>query len=358
MTDRISCAVLGASGYIGQHFIRLLDEHPEFDLGLLATGDRSAGKTLGDVWHLPEAPPSGLVDRRLERASPARLARSGVRIAFSALPSGLAGTLETELTRRGIAVFSNAADHRMDARVPLLVPEVNPSHLSLLDGRARGVGPLVTNANCSTTGLVLGLAPVVRLLRPRIIHVATYQALSGAGYPGVPSLAATDNVIPYISKEEPKITEETRRILGTIRSRRVREAEVPVLAQCARVAVRDGHLEAVTIEARARPSLSELERAWRSFDPLRAEALPTAPHPPVELRPEVDRPQPIRDRWAGHPARARGMAATVGRLRWEPPYLRFFLLSHNAVRGGAGGSVLNAELALRRGYLDANGGRR
>lgn len=357
MSSRIACAVLGASGYIGQHFVRLLDEHPEFELEVLATGDRSAGKELGDTWNLAEPPPSVYAHRPLERSSPARLQRAGVRVVFSALPSGLAGALELELTRRGIAVFSNAADHRMDPTVPLLVPEVNAAHLRLLDRRRAGRAPLVTNANCSTTGLVLGIAPVVPLLRPRALHVATYQALSGAGYPGVPSLAATDNVVPYISKEEPKIVEETHRILGRLERGAVRPRVLPVLAHCARVGVRDGHLEAVTIEAARSPSLAELEAAWRSFDPLRGLGLPTAPHPPIDLRPEVDRPQPLRDRWAGTPSRARGMAAVVGRVRWEPPYLRLFLLSHNAVRGGAGGSVLNAELALRAGYLGPAGGR-
>lgn len=351
MTDRLPVAVLGASGYIGQHFVRLLADHPEFDLRMLTAGDRSAGKTVDEVWHLPEAPPSEVSGRKLVKATARQLHLSGIRLAFGALPSGSAGALETELTKRGVAVFSNAADHRMDPTVPLLIPEVNASHLHLLDRRPRGTAPLVTNANCSTTGLVLGLAPVVRLLRPKTIHVATYQALSGAGYPGVPSLGITDNVVPYISHEEEKMAEETSRILGRFERGRVRPDPVQVLAHCARVAVRDGHLEAVTVEARGRPSRGDLERAWRSFDPLREEELPTAPHPPVELRTECDRPQPLKDRWAGSPARSRGMGVVVGRVRWTPPYLRFFLLSHNAVRGGAGGSVLNAELALHRGYL-------
>ena len=351
MTDRIPVAVLGASGYIGQHFVRLLADHPEFDLQMLTAGDRSAGRTIDDVWHLAEAPPSEASGRRLVKATAAQVDRAGIRIAFGALPSGTAGALETELTRRGVAVFSNAADHRMDPTVPLLIPEVNAEHLRLLDRRPSGTAPLVTNANCSTTGLVVGLAPVVGLLRPKAVHVATYQALSGAGYPGVPSLGITDNVVPYISHEEEKMAEETSRILGRYERGRVRPAPVQVLAHCARVAVRDGHLEAVTVEARGRPSLAELERAWRSFDPLKAESLPTGPHPPVELREECDRPQPLKDRWAGWPARSRGMGVVLGRVRWTPPYLRFFLLSHNAVRGGAGGSVLNAELALRRGYL-------
>jgi aspartate-semialdehyde dehydrogenase len=353
VTRRRSVAILGASGYIGQHFARLLSEHPLFDVSVIAAGDRSTGQRLSDVWHLPEAPPGALASRTFERASPARLARAGVEVAFSALPSGAAGAFETECTRRGIAVFSNAADHRMDPEAPLLVPEVNASHLRLLDRRRAGRAPLVTNANCSTTGLVLGLAPLVPVLGMRAVHVATYQALSGAGHPGVPSLGILDNVVPFISHEEEKMAEETDRILGRLSMGRVVPTRLPVLAHCARVAVRDGHLEAVTVEARRRPSLATILKAWRSFDPLAGEDLPTATHPPVELRPERDRPQPLKDRWAGSSPGSRGMTVVVGRVRWEPPFLRFFLLSHNAVRGGAGGSVLNAELALRHGYLGA-----
>lgn len=355
MSDRIRTAVLGAGGYIGQHFVRLLADHPQFELAWLGGGQRSAGQPLGALWQLEEAPPAALAQTVLRPTTPARLSRAGIGLVFGGLPSGVAGPVESECSRRGIAVFSNAADHRMDPDVPLLIPEVNADHLHLLDRRPRGRGPIVTNANCSTTGLVLGLAPIVGLLRPTRIHVATYQALSGAGYPGVASLTIADNVVPHIPHEEEKIALETNRILGRRSAGRVRPRRWPVLAHCARVAVREGHLEAVTIEAAERPSLTELTRAWKGFDPLAGTGLPTAPHPPIELRNEPDRPQPVRDRWAGHSARSRGMAAVVGRVRWEPPFLRFFLLSHNAVRGGAGGSVLNAELALARGYLEPRG---
>ena len=352
MTDRpIPTAILGAGGYIGQHFARLLDDHPWFAPPRLGAGERSAGRTLAEVWQLSEAPPLGLSGARLERLAPGALALAGVRVVFSALPSGTAGAIESELVRRGFSVFSNASDHRMDADVPLLVPEANAAHLRLLDGRRPGRGVLVTNPNCSAAGLVVALAPVVPLLDPREVHVATYQSLSGAGYPGVPSLAVADNVVPYIESEEEKIAAETSRILGAVRRRRVVPRSFPILAHCARVATREGHLEAVTIVARRRPTLAALRTAWRSFDPLAGRSLPTAPHPPVDLRSEADRPQPVRDRWAGHPARARGMAVVVGRVRWSPPYLRFFVLSHNAVRGGAGGSVLNAELAVDTGRL-------
>lgn len=356
MTDApIPTAILGASGYIGQHFARLLDPHPTFGLPILCASERSVGRTLGERWLLSEPPPPTLAGRPVVRASPGALARAGVRVVFSALPSGTAGAFETELVRRGISVFSNAADHRLDPGVPLLVPEVNAPHLDLVARRARGRGVLVTNPNCSTTGLVVALAPLVPLLVPRAVHVATYQSISGAGYPGVPSLAITDNVVPFIREEEEKMEVETARILGAVRRGRVAPTGFPVVAHCARVATREGHLEAVTVEATRRPSLAALRAAWREFDPLAGLGLPTAPHPPIDLRDEPDRPQPVRDRWAGSPARARGMAVVVGRVRWNPPYLRFFVLSHNAVRGGAGGSVLNAELARVRGYLGRGG---
>ena len=354
--ERLPCAILGASGYIGQHFARLLADHPYFAPPTLVATERSEGKSLAEVWQLAEAPPENLADARLVSGTAAMLARNRVRVAFSALPSGTAAALESELVRRGVSVFSNAADHRMDPHVPLLVPEVNADHLGLVEAHPRSASVLVTNPNCSTTGLVLALAPVLPLLAPRVVHVATYQSLSGAGFPGVPSLSITDNVVPFIREEEEKIGEESRRILGRRRDRTVIPSAVPFLAHCVRVATREGHLEAVTIEATRRPRLDDLEEAWRSFDPLRELGLPTAPRPPIELRPEPDRPQPLRDRWAGRPVRARGMAAVVGRVRWTPPFLRFFVLSHNAVRGGAGASVLNAELAYARGLFGGRSG--
>jgi aspartate-semialdehyde dehydrogenase len=349
--ERRSTAILGAGGYIGQHFARLLAEHPSFEPPLLIAGERSDGLRLEDVWQLAEPPPASLAGEILRRRSPTAIARAGVEVAFSALPSGTAGPIESELARRGVAVFSNAADHRMDPAVPLLVPEVNSDHLRLLPRGSGSRAPLVANPNCSAAGLVVALAPIREILRPRAVHVTTYQSLSGAGYPGVPGLAITDNVVPYIAREEEKIAEEGARMLGSRRGRRVAAWNVPILAQCARVGTRDGHLEAVTVDATRSSSLDSIRSAFAEFDPLADRPLPTAPHPPIELRLEPDRPQPLRDRWAGRPARARGMAVTVGRIRWQPPYLRFFLLSHNAVRGAAGGSVLNAELALEAGLL-------
>ena len=361
----VPCVLLGASGWIGQHFSRLLVDHPYFDLPVL-TGAKSAGRTLEEVWQLSDLPvPAALADRRLERLSAAQIARRGLRVAFSALPSDEAGPMETELARRGVAVFSNASSHRMDPKVPLVVPEVNGDHLKLLGeprnratGRPSRRGFIVTNSNCSTAGLVLPVAPLLRLLRPREVHVATYQALSGAGFPGVPSLSIGDNLLPFIRDEEEKMSIETGKILGRASGGRVRPLDLPVSAQCVRVATREGHLEAITLvlPSGVKVTPGAIMATWKDYRPLSADTrdsgdLPTAPEQPVIYRHEEDRPQPLRDRWAGRPERARGMAVSVGRLRVAPGTVRFFSLSHNAVRGGAGGSVLNAELAYRQGYL-------
>ncbi len=358
MSDpRRPVAIVGAGGYIGQHFARLLADHPWFRVEQLVGGGRSVGLRLDELWALAEAPPPELAGRRLVAATPAALARAGIEGVFSALPSGSAKTFEAELVRRGVAVFSNAADHRLDPRAPLLIPEVNRAHLALAGRRPRGRGLLVTNANCSTTGVVVALAPVIARLRPRAVHVSTYQSLSGAGWPGVPSLAITDNVLPHIPAEEEKIARESARLLGRYDGGRIRPFRTPVVANCARVATREGHLAAVTVEASRSPPLDELTEAWSAFDPLADLDLPTAPHPPIVVQTAPDRPQPLRDRWLGSPARARGMAIAIGRIRWTPPYLRFFTLSHNAVRGGAGGSVLNAELSVALGIPWRQGAR-
>ena len=343
--DRVPTAILGAAGYVGQQFARLLAHHPLFAPPLLVGSTRSHGEALRDLWRLPEAVPRELADDRVKPITPGALARRGVRIVFSALPSGTAAGVESALAKRGLDVFTNASDHRMDPAVPLLIPEVNGDHLGLLRYRSTR-GAIVANPNCTATGLALGLAPLQRVLAPRSVFVATYQARSGAGLPGLASRDTADNVLPFIAGEEEKVARETGRILGRRRGERVRPLSARIVAQCARVGVRDGHLEAVTIVAGRRPPADAIARAWRSFDPLRGRNLPTAPHPPVILRTEPDRPQPVLDRWAGAPPHARGMAAVVGRPRWDAPLLRFFVLTHNGVRGAAGGSVLNAEYYL------------
>ncbi len=351
---RRKVALLGASGWIGQHFARLLADHPFFEDPILSAGPKSVGKLLEDVWLLPEeGPPPSLTARTLVHTTPETLESEGVEVVFSALPSDEAGPLETELARRGMAVFSNASAHRMDRDVPLVIPEVNGDHLNLLKNRGKK-GFIVTNSNCSTAGLVVALKPLLPLLKPREVTVTTYQALSGAGYPGVPSLASLDNILPYIPDEETKLGLEASKMFGSLQNGAITPLELPVYANCARVGTREGHLEAVVVDSKSEVSVDSVCAAWAGFRPMadvREGTLPTAPESPVIYRTELNRPQPLLDRWAGTPVRAKGMAVTVGRLRVQNRKILFYLLVHNAVRGGAGGSVLNAELALRKGLL-------
>lgn len=352
--NKVPVAVLGATGNIGQRFVSLLQDHPSFDLVAVCSSERKVGGRLADFWRLEDAALDPDVGRmEILPLDTKVLGRRGVVAAFSALPADVAGDLETEAARSGIRIFSNASAHRMEPDVPLLVPEVNPDHLALVERQAtyRDGGFIVTNPNCSITGLVLALKPLVDAFSFAEVHVATYQALSGAGYPGVPSLDITGNVLPFIENEEEKMRREAKKILGAWRDGVV-PSPVDVWANCARVPVREGHLEAVSISLQEDVTEEEVVKLLSSFrgEPQRRR-LPTAPRQPVLVRTERNRPQPLLDVHAGEPVRARGMAATVGRIRIVGRNLRFFVLSHNTLRGGAGGSVLNAELAHRRGYL-------
>lgn len=352
--SKIPVAVLGATGNIGQRFVSLLQDHPTFEVAALCSSDRKVGGRLGDFWRLEDAsldPEIGAME--LLSLDPALLAKAGIAAAFSALPADIAKDLEAEAARSGIGVFSNASSHRMDPAVPLLVPEVNPDHVALVERQPtfREGGFLTTNPNCSITGLALVLKPLVDRLDVSAVHVATYQALSGAGYPGVPSLDIVGNVLPFIENEEEKMRREAKKILGAW-SDGVVPSHVNVWANCVRVPVREGHLEAVSIPLPEDVSAEEVASLLRDFrgEPQRR-SLPTAPRQPILVREERNRPQPHLDAMAGEPSRARGMAASVGRIRISDRVLRFFVLSHNTLRGGAGGSVLNAELAHGRGYL-------
>lgn len=353
--SKIPVAVLGATGNIGQRFVSLLQDHPDFDLALLCSSERRVGGRLGDHWRLDDVVLGPRAEELEIRPLDADVLRkSGVVAAFSALPADVAKDIEAQVARAGVRVFSNASSHRMDPDVPILVPEVNPDHIGLVERQAtfKDGGFLTTNPNCSITGLLLALKPLADAFDVRQVHVATYQALSGAGYPGVPSLDITANVLPFIDGEEDKMRREAKKILGT-RGDGIVPSAIDVWANCVRVGVREGHLEAVSIPLSDEVDAAEVARTLSSFrgEPQRKH-LPTAPREPVIVRTERNRPQPLLDANAGEPARARGMAATVGRIRVSEGVLRFFVLSHNTLRGGAGGSVLNAELAHRRGYLD------
>lgn len=350
---KIRAAILGATGMVGQRFIEALMDHPYFEVSaLVASAKREGGKYADtDRWKLETTLPERIGKMKLIAPDADKIASAGVRIAFSALPSDVATQLETDLAAKRIAVFSNTASHRMDPDVPLLVPEVNHQTIEMVSGKK---GFIVTNANCSTTGLVVPLK-VLQPLGIRRVFVATYQAISGAGYPGVPSLDILANVIPYIGKEEEKMQKEAKKILGAYDpdSKKVRNADFEVHPSCVRIPAVDGHLEAVEVEVTEKRSEEEIVDLFESFEsPAEVRDLPTAPVKPVIYRFEPDRPQHRYDVNAGEPCqRAWGMAVTVGRVRVMGNFVRFILLSHNTRRGAAPGSVLNAELAYKKGYL-------
>ncbi|GAB4550444.1 MAG: aspartate-semialdehyde dehydrogenase [Anaerolineae bacterium] len=351
MQEKLRVGVLGATGAVGQRFVEALVDHPWFELTALAASDTSAGRRYGDAcrWMLSSDMPDGVADIIVEETAPGL----ACDLVFSALPGDLAGPVEEAFASAGYGVFSNASAHRQDPDVPLLIPEVNPEHLSLIEvQRARRGwerGFIITNPNCSAVMLTMALAPLHAAFGLRSVLVTTMQGLSGAGYPGVPSLDGLDNVIPFIKGEEEKLSLEPRKMLGVINGERVELADFAVSAHCNRVPAREGHLEAVSLSLENPATPEEVIRVWRDWSPLPQQLnLPTAPHPPLVVRPEPDRPQTRLDRDAG-----RGMAVSVGRVRTcDILDIKFTVLGHNTIRGAAGASVLNAELMVARGMID------
>lgn len=342
--------VLGATGIVGQRLVKLLSDHPWFQLTEVAASERSSGKTYADAvrWHLdgpiPEAA-RGLIVKSLDPSLECDFV-------FSALDSSVAGAAEEDFARAGYPVVSNSKNHRMDPDVPLLIPEVNAAHLDAIPhqqkNRGYDGGFIVTNPNCSTAGLALVLKPLADAFGLEKVFVVTMQAVSGAGYPGVPSMDIHANVVPYISGEEEKMESEPQKLLGKWDGARFIDAGLGISAHCNRVPVLDGHLECISVSLKKIASLNEVREALSSFEvsPELA-SLPTAVRNPVIVLDGDDRPQPRRDVHAGN-----GMAAAVGRVR-ECPLLdiKLTLLSHNLVRGAAGAALLNAELLAARGFL-------
>ncbi|OQA41845.1 MAG: Aspartate-semialdehyde dehydrogenase 2 [Chloroflexi bacterium ADurb.Bin325] len=352
--SKIKVGILGATGAVGQRFIQLLADHPWFEIAALTASDRSVGKTYAQAckWLLRGGMPAPVAGMTLVPTEPAAL-DPAIKVLFSALPSGPAGAAEDALADAGFAVCSNANAHRMDADVPLLIPEVNPEHTGLIpiqQARRGSQGFITTNPNCTSTHLVCALKPLHDAFGLTAVNVVTMQALSGAGYPGVASLDILDNVVPYIGGEEEKVEAEPRKLLGVLADGAIVPADFVVSAQCNRVAVRNGHLEAVSVKLARRATLEEVAEAFVSYrgEPQRL-GLPSAPDPAIILYTEADRPQPRLDRLAG-----KGMATGVGRLRPDPLFdYKFIVLGHNTIRGAAGGSLLNAELLVSQGYLKA-----
>jgi aspartate-semialdehyde dehydrogenase len=354
--ERRRVGILGATGMVGQRFIQLLHNHPWFEITWLAASDRSAGKTYGEAckWKLDTQLPAKIAAMTVQPNVPELCEGELPKIIFAALDADIARELEPKFAAAGCAVISNSSAFRMAADVPLVVPEVNASHLPLIEAqswRRESGGFIVTNPNCSAIGLVLALKPLEERFGIESLFVSTMQAVSGAGYPGVPSLDILGNVVPFIKNEEEKMQEEVGKLLGHLSADSVAMLDAKVSAHCNRVAVEDGHTECVSIKFRKKATREEILAAWSEFAPLRGEGLPTAPEVPVEFDASVDRPQPRLDRMRGN-----GMAATVGRLR-ECSLLdwKFVVLSHNTIRGAAGAAVLNAEVLARMGKLNKLG---
>jgi len=352
--SKIKVAVLGATGMIGQRFVQLLEGHPYFEIEGLYASERSEGKKLREALKIRDHEfTEESLEMRISATDVKEIARSS-RVAFSGLPSDIAGDIESELASAGVAVFSNAANHRMEADVPLLIPECNADHIEMVRRQASFAngGFIVTNANCSTTGIALPLKALDDAFGLDTVVASTYQAISGAGYPGVPSMDILGNVIPFIKNEEEKMETELAKILGSMEGDAFVPSKVQMLVNCARVPVMDGHLESLVLSTRKDATVEEVVKVLENFRSSPQELqLPSAPLRPIIVRRENDRPQPAIDALAGEPARARGMSTVAGRIRKKNNFIKLFVLSHNTIRGGAGGSVLNAELAVSRRLL-------
>ncbi len=347
---KFRAGVLGATGTVGQRLVELLADHPWFELTEVAASERSSGKKYSEAvnWHLNTSIPVAAANLIVKSLEPAL----DCDFVFSALDSSVAGPAEEEFARAGYPVVSNSKNHRMSPDVPLLIPEVNAAHLGAIPvqqkNRGYGSGFIVTNPNCSTAGLVLVLKPLADAFGLEKIFVVTLQAVSGAGYPGVASLDILGNVVPFIAGEEEKMEEEPQKLLGRWDGSRFVEAGVGISAHCNRVPVENGHLECLSLSLKKIATLAEVREALRDFTVSEElAALPTAVKNPVIVLDEENRPQPRRDVDAGN-----GMAAVVGRVR-ECPLLdvKLTLLSHNLLRGAAGGALLNAELLASRGFF-------
>lgn len=348
--EKIKVGIFGATGMVGQRFIQLLEDHPWFEISELAASERSAEKPYAEAvsgrWKLETPIPSKIASMMVKECKPGL----DCKIVFSALDAGIAGHIEEEFAKAGYVVSSNSRNHRMDEDVPLLIPEVNAEHTAIIEhqrGKYNGKGYIVTNPNCSTIGLVLALAPLHKKYGIKKLVVTTLQALSGAGFPGVPSLDILDNVIPFIGGEEGKMESESLKLLGTLKGGKFVYADIKISASCNRVSVKDGHLECVSIEMEKKPSIDELIRTLKEFNPLKELNLPFSPPQPIIVKEEDNRPQPKYDRDLG-----KGMASIVGRIR-ECSVLdyKFLILSHNTIRGAAGAAILNAEYLKVKGML-------
>jgi aspartate-semialdehyde dehydrogenase len=343
--EKIPVAVLGATGTVGQKFIVLLENHPYFEIREVVASHKSAGKRYDEAcnWKQNSAIPAavgGLTVKSTDQdlSSP---------LLFSGLDSSVAGALEERYARQGHFVVSNSVNHRLDPDVPVIIPEINHDHLDIIHTQPYE-GAIVTNSNCSTMFLAMALAPLYRAFGVEAVQVTTMQAISGAGYPGVPSMDILGNVVPYIGGEEEKMEVETQKILGRLTDGRIVPAPITISAQCNRVPVFDGHMETLSVRLSSKAPLEDVVRVLRDFRGLPQElGLPSAPASPLVLFEDQTRPQPARDVWLN-----KGMSTLIGRVRECSVFdVKMVILGHNTIRGAAGAAILNAETVLKKGYI-------
>lgn len=351
---KIEVGILGATGMVGQRFVSLLERHPWFQVQWLAASERSAAKKYLEAcnWRLRSPMPKAARELAVHECRTGARGGSVPQLLFSSLDSKVAGEVEQEFARAGHVVVSNSSNHRMEPDVPLLIPEVNPEHLALVRAQRyerKWKGAIVTNPNCTTVGLAMSLAPLEKAFGLEKVLMTSMQAVSGAGYPGIPTLDILGNVIPHISGEEEKVEHEAQKLLGKLSDGRVQPGDFAVSASCNRVLVEDGHMESISVSLKSKASLEDLVEAWRKFRALPQEReLPSAPKHPIVVREERDRPQPKFD-----VETEGGMATVIGRARACPVLqFKYTALSHNTIRGAAGAALLNAELMKSEGYLD------
>lgn len=355
--DKIRVGILGSTGSVGQRYVNMLKDHPWFEVRALSASSASVGKKYREAskWVLDVDMPASAAEMSVIAADVSALRKEGVELVFSALPSDVAKVVEKEIVDGGFTVVADTSAHRMDADVPLLIPEVNSQHLdALAKQRQKKKGIIVTGPNCTTIGLAMSLKPIQQEFGLRRVLVSTMQALSGAGFFGVPSMAIVDNLIPYIRNEEEKVASELLKILGDYDGE-FKNSNIKVGASCHRVGVLDGHTEAVFLETKRAVSPEDVASSMKAF---RGEPqilkLPSAPIVPIIVRSEPDRPQPRLDRLSGAPERAKGMATVVGRIRREDALengIKYVVLSHNTIRGAAGNAILIAELLKAKGMI-------
>ncbi len=348
--SKIPVGVLGATGAVGQKFVLLLADHPWFELRALAASERSAGHRYGDIvsWKQAGSVPEAASALEVGTCE----ANMDCPIVFSGLDSSVAGEVETEFANRGHWVFSNARNHRMDPDVPLLIPELNANHLDIVPWQRKNrnwSGAIVANANCSSIVLALSLGPLHRQFGLELVQVVTFQAISGAGYPGVPSLDILGNVLPFIEGEEDKIETETQKMLGVFEKDSFSPAQFTISAQANRVSVEEGHLECVSLRLKTKASVEDVIATWEKFQgPPQELNLPSAPRDPVVVFRDESRPQPRLDVW-----KYGGMSSLIGRTRpCSVLDIKYVVLGHNTIRGAAGASILNAELVREKGLLN------